>query len=94
MPKHPVLKNVLKNEKKIQRPIIIKLTNLFDKQLIYKSLKNLKLYNNELNLKPRLLGYIFVTDRLFIEMLQQKRNFFHYLIKPDKKAKEVMESRS
>ena len=28
---------VLKNRKKIQRPIIIKLTNLFDKQHIYKS---------------------------------------------------------
>ena len=35
MSQHPVLKN----GKKIQRPIIIKLTNLFDKQLIYKSLK-------------------------------------------------------
>ena len=64
---------VLKNGKKIQRPIIIKLTNLFDKQLIYKSLKNLKLYNKELNLKPRLSGYIYVTDHLPIEMLQQKK---------------------
>ena len=53
MPKQPVLKN----RKKIQRPIIVKLTNLFDKQLIYKSLKNLKLYNNELNVKPRFPGY-------------------------------------
>ena len=35
MPKQPVLKN----GKKIQRPIIVKLTNLFDKQLIYKSKK-------------------------------------------------------
>ena len=35
MPKQPVLKN----GKKIQRPIIIKFTNLFDKQLIYKSFK-------------------------------------------------------
>ena len=69
MPKQPVRKN----EKKIQRPIIIKLTNLFDKQLIYKSLKNLKLYNNESNLKPRLPGYIYVTDHLPIEMLQQKK---------------------
>ena len=63
---------VLKNGKKIQRPIIVKLTYLFDKQLIYKSLKNLKLYNNELNLKPRFPGYIYVTDHLPIEMLQQK----------------------
>ena len=68
MPKQPVLKN----GKKIQRPIIVKLTYLFDKQLIYKSLKNLKLYNNELNLKPRFPGYIYVTDHLPIEMLQQK----------------------
>ena len=69
MPQHPVLKN----GKKIQRPIIIKLTNLFDKQLIYKSLKNLKLCNKELNLKPRLPGYIYVTDHLPIEILQQKK---------------------
>ena len=55
MPKQPVLKN----GKKIQRPITIKLTNLFDKQLIYKSLKNLKLYNNKLNLKPKLPDYIY-----------------------------------
>ena len=74
MPKQPVLKN----RKKIEQPIIIKLTNLFDKQHIYKSLKNLKLYYNELNLKPRLAGYIYVTDHLPI----------HYSIKPDKKAKE------
>ena len=35
MPKQPVLKN----GKKIQRTIIIKFTNLFDKQLTYKSFK-------------------------------------------------------
>ena len=69
MPKQPVLKN----GKEIQRPIIVKLTTLFDKQLIYKFLNNLKLYNNELNLKPRFPGYIYVTDHLPIEMLQQKK---------------------
>ena len=69
MPKQPVLKN----GKKIQRPIIVKLTNLFDKQLIYKFFKNLKLYNNEMNLKPRFPGYIYVTNHLPIKMLQQKK---------------------
>ena len=53
--------------------LINKLTNLFDKQLIHKSLKNLKLYNNELNLKPRFPGYTYITDNLPIEMLQQKK---------------------
>ena len=72
MPKQPVLKN----GKKIQRPIIVKLTNLFDKQVIYKSLNNLKLYNNELNFKPKFPGYIYVTDHLPIEMLQQKKETF------------------
>ena len=85
MLQHPVQKN----GKKIQRPIIIKLTNVFEKPLIYKSLKNLKLYNNKLNLKLKLPGYIYATDNLPIEMLQQKKKiFFHYSIKPDKKAKE------
>ena len=65
MPQHPVQKY----GKKIPRPIIIKLTNLFDKHLIFKSLTNMKLYNNELNLKPRLPGYIYVTDHQPIEML-------------------------
>ena len=84
MPKQPVLKN----GKKIQRPIIIKLTNLFDKQLIYKSLKNLKLYNNELNLKPRLPGYIYVTNHLPIEMLQQKKKLLPLFNKARQKTKE------
>ena len=84
MPKQPVLKN----GKKIQRPIVNKLTNLFDKQLIYNSLENLKLYNNELYLKPRLPGYIYVTIIYPLKCYNKKRNFFHYSITPDKKAKE------
>ena len=80
MPKQPVLKN----GKKIHRPIV-KLTNLFDKQLIYKSLKNLKLYNNELNLKPRFRGYIYITDHLPIEMLQQKKKLLSLLFNKARK---------
>ena len=67
--------------------LIIKLTNLFDKQLIYKSLKNLKLYNNELNLKPRLPGYIYVTDHLPIEMLQQKKKLLSLFDKARQEGK-------
>ena len=84
MPKQPVLKN----GKKIQQPIIVKLTNLFDKQHIYsKSLNNLKLYNNKLNLKPRFPGYIYVTDHLPIEMLQQKKKLFPSFNKARKEGK-------
>ena len=83
MPKQPVLKN----GKKIQLPIIIKLTNLFGKQLIYKSLKNLKLYNNELNLKPRFSGYIYITDHLPIEMLQQKKKLLSLFNKARQEGK-------
>ena len=79
--------SVLKNGKKIQRSIIIKLTNLFDKQLIYKSLKNLKLYNNELNLTSRLPGYIYVTDHLPIEMLQQKKKLLPLFNKANQEGK-------
>ena len=86
MPKHPELKN----GKKIQPPIIVKLTNLFDQQLIYKSLKNLKLYNNELNLKPRLPGYINVTDHLPIEMLQQKNKLFPLYNKAKQEGKRAL----
>ena len=78
---------VLKNGKKIQRPIIIKLTNLFEKQLTWKYLNNLKLYNNELNVKPRLRGYIYVTDHLPIEMLQQKKKLLPLFNKARQKGK-------
>ena len=84
LPQH----SILRNSKKIQRPIIIKLNNSFYKQLVYKFLKSLTSFNNELNSKPRLPGYIYVTDHLSSEMLQQKRNVLHYSIKLDKKAKE------
>ena len=41
LPQHPVFKN----QKKITRPIIVKLADSFEKHLIMKSLKNLKAYN-------------------------------------------------
>ena len=44
-----------------------------------------KYFNNCIKL---ITTYVYVTDHLPIEMLQQKRNFYHYSIKPDKKAKE------
>ena len=45
--------SVQRNNKKIVRPIIKKLTNDFDKQLIFKNLKRLKECKETLSLKPK-----------------------------------------
>ena len=51
---HPVLKNGIK----VNRPIIIKLTNSNDKRLIFGSLKNLKQFNNARKLNQQNSVYI------------------------------------
>ena len=59
-----------KNKVRVNRPIIIKLTNADDKHLIFSHLKNLKIYNNtriSLNLKTQ-----YVTQQL-LEQFQNKR---------------------
>ena len=53
---------ILKNKVRVNRPIIIKLTNADDKHLIFSHLRNLKIYNNpriSLNLKTQ-----YVTQQL------------------------------
>ena len=59
--------------KKMNRPVIIKLTNSFDKHLIFKSLKNLKLYNDNRNLKPKSRHYTYITEYLPRELQLQKK---------------------
>ena len=64
------------------------MNNFFDKQLIYKSLKNLKLCNNELNLKLRLPGYIYVTDYQPLKCYNKKKlvPLFNKARREDKRA--------
>jgi len=80
LPQHPLVRN----DKKLGRPVIIKLTNSFDKQLIFKNLKHLKTYNDSLHLKPKNRGYIYVTEHLPRETQLQKKR----LIPIFQKAKE------
>ena len=58
LPQHPVLKNGIK----VNRPIIIKLTNSNDKRLIFSSLKNLKQFNNARKLNKQ--NFMYITEHL------------------------------
>ena len=58
LPQHPVLKNGIK----VNRPIIIKLTNSNDKLLIFGSLKNLKQFNNARKLNQQ--NSVYITEHL------------------------------
>ena len=69
LPQHPVYRA----GKKMNRPVIIKLTNSFDKHSIFKSLKNLKLYNDNRNLKPKSQHYTYITEHLPRELQLQKK---------------------
>ena len=73
LPQHPITKN----GKRIIRPIIVKLTSYSDKNIIMRSLKNLKEYNEK---KKRAFGgetnYVYVTEQLRKELQQQKKNSF------------------
>ena len=81
LPQH----SVSKNGERIHRPIIAKLTSYADKNLVMRSLNKLKNYNNDK--KKRLgdnVGYVYVTEHLPREVLQQKK----LLLPVHKKAKE------
>ena len=70
LPQHPVFKN----QKKITRPIIVKLADSFEKHLIMKSLKNLKAYN-ETRCKEnhRNQSQVFISDYLPQEFQKHKK---------------------
>ena len=58
LPQHPLLKNGIK----VNRPIIIKLTNSNEKRLIFGSLKNLKQFNNVRKLNKQ--NFVFIIEHL------------------------------
>ena len=75
LPQYPVVKNGKNNT----RPIIIELTNSFDKHQIFKSFKNLKAYNERLNFKLKQPGNAYITEHLPRDLqLQKKRLLPHY----------------
>ena len=80
LPQHPITKN----GKRITRPIIVKLTSYSDKNMIMRSLKSLKEYNEE---RKRTFGgetnYVYVTEHQPRELQQQKKK----LLSAHKEAK-------
>jgi len=69
LPQHPVYKD---NEK-VNRPIIIKLANQFNKQLFLKSLKNLKDYNKNRLISNPHARKVYVTEHLPKSLQDQKK---------------------
>ena len=63
LPQHPIYKN----GKKITRPVIIKLPSVFEKQSIFKAVKNLKNFNQNSNFK------VYITEHLPAEFMKQKQ---------------------
>ena len=86
LPQHPVFNTA---GGKVTRPIIIKLTNSNDKHLIFQSLKNLKTYNESLNLKPKSPGYVYVTEHLPQELKTQKQKLLPHYNKAKSSGKKV-----
>ena len=80
LPQHPVIRF----GRKIIRPVIIKLTNSYDKHLIFSSLKHLGTYNESHNCMPKSSGYVFVTEHLPRALQLQKQS----LLPLYKKAKQ------
>ena len=60
LPQHPVSKF----GRRIHRPIIVNLLTIPDKRMIYKSVKNLKAYNDRLKLEQKPQPYVYVSDHL------------------------------
>ena len=81
LPQLPVKKDGVK----INRPIIIKLTNAADKHLIFSSLKHLKAHNNKRRsqfMKPQ-----YITEHLPKPFQKEKSYFCQHLKQRDNKRK-------
>ena len=60
LPQQPIFRN----EAKVTRPIIVKFQNATDKAKVTKSLKNLKIYNQQLKSSSSNISYVYVSDHL------------------------------
>lgn len=68
LPQHPLFRNGTR----VNRPIIVKLSNIADKSAIFKALKNLKAYNDER--VSRRAPVVCVTEHLPAEYQQQRKS--------------------
>ena len=70
LPQH----SITRKGKRVTRPIIVKLTSYSDKNLIMRSLKNLRAYNEERKTKSEgTADYVYVTEHLPRVLQQQKK---------------------
>ena len=72
---HHSAQSTTNNNKKINRPIIIKFVNIFDKYQFTQNLKNLKAYNAEPERKAKrpTASFVYATEHLPKELQKQKK---------------------
>ena len=69
LPQHPIFD---KDRRKINRPVIVKFLNMFNKYKFTKSLKKLKSYNKKRRSKNSNLPYVYATEHLRKELQLQR----------------------
>ena len=74
LPQHPVAKF----GRRIHRPIIVKLLTIQGKRMIYKSVKNLKVYNDRLKSEQKPQPYVYVSDHLPQSFENQRKVLLPY----------------
>ena len=70
LPQHPIYRD----QKKVDRPIIIQLTTSTDKHKIMSSLKHLKSYNSNRKTKSLMARPVYITEHLPKQFLEQKKS--------------------
>jgi len=85
LPQHPVTKKGVK----VVRPVITKLTNAFDKHLIFSSLKHLKTYNENCKFKLKTPNYVFVTEHLPRGLQIQKKRLLPLYNEPKQQGQKT-----
>ena len=85
-------RSIFKQDQKITRPIIIKLTNAFDKSVIFNSASNLKKYNQQLSGSSATNGRnrksVYITEHLPQQLYHQKKKLLP-LVKKAKNQKQA-----
>ena len=80
----------MKNEKRITRPIVIKLVNIQDKSCIFQSAKHLRNYNKKLKKEDNKSPYIYICDHLLTKFQQQRKNLLPFYKEAKKKNQKTI----
>jgi len=87
LPQHPIYDS---EHRRINKPIIVKFTNIFDKHKFTQNLKNLKLFNQQCRSKSPTINYVHATEHLPKEIQWQKKKLIK-AYKAARKEKDTLE---